>query len=48
MHQAALDAEVDADRLSFTRSLHIVRRQVIGQAALSPSAAGQGDAAGGR
>jgi hypothetical protein len=48
MHQAALDAEVDPDRLSFTRSLHIARRQVTGQAAFSPSAAGQGHPAGGR
>lgn len=48
MHQAALDAEVDADRLSFTRSLHIARRQVTSQAALFPPAAGQGDPAGGR
>jgi hypothetical protein len=48
MQQAALDAEVDADRLSFTRSLHIARRQVTSQAALSPPAAGQGDPAGGR
>ena len=48
MHQAALQAELDPDRLSFTRSLHIARRQVIGQAAFSPSAAGQGDSAGGR
>jgi hypothetical protein len=43
-----LDAEVDPDRLSFTRSLHIARRQVTSQAAFSPSAAGQGDPAGGR
>ena len=28
MHQAALDADVDPDRLSFVRSLRIVRRQV--------------------
>jgi hypothetical protein len=48
MHQAALGAEVDPDRLSFTRSLHIARRQVTGQAAFSPSAAGRGDPAGGR
>jgi Insertion element 4 transposase N-terminal/Transposase DDE domain len=48
MHQAALQAEVDPDRLSFTRSLHIARRQVTSQAAFSPSAAGQGDAPGGR
>ena len=48
MHQAALGSEVDPDRLSFIRSLHIARRQVISQAAFSPSAAGRGDAAGGR
>ena len=48
MHQAALQAEVDPDRLSFTRSLHIARRQVTSQAAFSPSAAGQGHPAGGR
>ena len=28
MHQAALDQDVDPDRLSFVRSLRIVRRQV--------------------
>jgi hypothetical protein len=48
MHQAALDGEVDPDRLSFTRSLHIARRQVTSQAAFSPSAAGQGHPASGR
>jgi hypothetical protein len=47
MHQAALEAQVDPDRLSFTRSLHIARRQVTSQAAFSPSAAGQGHPAGG-
>jgi hypothetical protein len=37
LHQAALDADLDPDRLSFTRSLRVVRRQVTaGQAALSP------------
>lgn len=36
MHQAALDADLDPDRLSFTRSLRIVRRQLISQAAFSP------------
>jgi Transposase DDE domain len=37
MHQAALDAELDPDRLSFIRSLRVVRRQLTtGQAALSP------------
>jgi len=48
LHQAALGGEVDADRLPFTRGLHIARRQVTSQAAFSPSAAGQGDPAGGR
>jgi hypothetical protein len=37
MHQAALQGEVDPDRLSFTRSLRVVRRQTTsGRAALSP------------
>ena len=36
MHQAAVDAEVDPDRLSFVRSLRIVRRQLIAQATFSP------------
>lgn len=36
MHQAALDHGLDPDRLSFTRSLRIVRRQVPAQAAFSP------------
>jgi hypothetical protein len=36
MHQAALDADLDPDQLSFTRSLRVVRRQVTDQAALSP------------
>jgi hypothetical protein len=36
IHQAALDGEVDPDRLSFIRSLHIARRQVPGQAAFPP------------
>jgi Insertion element 4 transposase N-terminal/Transposase DDE domain len=48
MHQADLQAQVDPDRLSFTRSLHIARRQVTSQAAFSPSAAGQGHPAGDR
>jgi hypothetical protein len=48
MHQAALQAEVDPDRLSFTRSLHIAQRQVSSQAAFSPSAADQGHPAGDR
>jgi Insertion element 4 transposase N-terminal/Transposase DDE domain len=38
MHQAALDHQLDPDRLSFVRSLRIVRRQVTttGQAAIPP------------
>jgi hypothetical protein len=36
MYQAALDADLDPDRLSFVRSLRIVRRQLIAQAAFSP------------
>jgi hypothetical protein len=37
MHQAALAAQVDPDRLSFVRSLRVVRRQTVsGRAALSP------------
>jgi hypothetical protein len=37
MHQAALDAGIDPDQVSFTRTLRLVRRQVPAQAALSPS-----------
>ncbi|MFD9420786.1 IS4 family transposase [Streptomyces goshikiensis] len=36
MHQAALGQGLDPDRVSFTRSLRIVRRQVPAQAAFSP------------
>ena len=36
LHQAALDEDLDPDRLSFVRSLRVVRRQVIAQAAFSP------------
>lgn len=36
MHQAAVTAGTDPDRLSFTRSLRVVRRQVPAQAAFSP------------
>ncbi|MFD3809362.1 IS4 family transposase [Streptomyces sp. NPDC058619] len=42
MHQAALDHEADPDRISFTRSLRIVRRQVPAQAAFSPRPTRQG------
>jgi hypothetical protein len=40
MHQAALKAGHDPDRISFTRTLRVVRRHVTGQAALSPLATG--------
>jgi hypothetical protein len=40
MHQAALDAGIDPDRVSFTRTLRLTRRQVPAQAALSPLTAG--------
>jgi Insertion element 4 transposase N-terminal/Transposase DDE domain len=37
MHQAATDGGLDPDRLSFTRSLRVIRRQAAsGRAALSP------------
>jgi Transposase DDE domain len=36
MHQAAREADHDPDRISFTRSLRVVRRQVTDQAAFSP------------
>jgi hypothetical protein len=36
MHQAARQADGDPDRISFTRSLRVVRRQVTDQAASSP------------
>jgi hypothetical protein len=37
MTEAADQAELDPDRMSFTRSLNIIRRQTTGQAAFSPS-----------
>jgi hypothetical protein len=40
MHQAALRGGHDPDRISFTRSLRIIRRHVTGQAALSPLTTG--------
>jgi hypothetical protein len=36
MHQAALDGQVDPDRILFVRSLRVVRRQVTQQAGVSP------------
>jgi hypothetical protein len=37
MREAADQAELDPDRMSFIRALRVVRRQVSGQAAFSPS-----------
>ncbi|MFJ7281116.1 IS4 family transposase, partial [Kitasatospora sp. NPDC098663] len=42
MHQAALHEGIDPDRLSFTRCLRVVRRQVPAQAGLSPRQTRQG------
>jgi hypothetical protein len=42
MTEAADQAELDPDRISFTRSLNIIRRQTTGQAAFSPSDTGSG------
>jgi IS4 transposase len=39
MHQAAREGDHDPDRISFTRSLRVVRRQVTDQAAFSPQQA---------
>ena len=36
MHAAALDAEMDADGVSFTRAFRLARRTVTEQAAFSP------------
>jgi hypothetical protein len=36
MHTAALQADLDPDRLSFIASLRVVRRQVIATPAFSP------------
>lgn len=41
MCEAADQAELDPDRMSFVRALRVVRRQVTGQAAFSPSEAGE-------
>ncbi|MER8003419.1 hypothetical protein [Streptomyces sp. NPDC095613] len=37
MHHAARDEGCDPDRISFTRTLRVVRRHVTGRAALFPS-----------
>lgn len=36
MRRAVDDIEVDPDRLSFTRTLHVIRRQITDQAGFSP------------
>jgi hypothetical protein len=36
MHTAALEADLDPDRLSFIRTLRVIRRQVIARPAFSP------------
>ncbi len=36
MHTAALEADLDPDRLLFIRSLRVIRRQVIAAPAFSP------------
>jgi hypothetical protein len=41
MTEAADQAELDPDRMSFTRSLNIIRRQITSQAAFSPSNTGR-------
>jgi hypothetical protein len=43
MTEAADQAELDPDRLSFARTLRIIRRQVTAQAAFSPSPPDPGD-----
>lgn len=40
MREAADDLDTDVDLLSFTRSIQVVRRQVLNQAGFSPSATG--------
>lgn len=44
MREAADQADLDPDRISFIRALRVVRRQVSGQAAFSPCAARRSDA----
>jgi hypothetical protein len=43
MREAADQADLDPDRMSFIRALRVTRRQVTGQAAFSPSETGEGD-----
>jgi Insertion element 4 transposase N-terminal/Transposase DDE domain len=46
MREAADQADLDPDRMSFIRALRVVRRQVSGQAAFSPSETGEGNPGG--
>jgi len=46
MHHAATGADIDPDRVSFTRTLRLVRRQVTAQAAFSPLTPDPGPAPG--
>jgi Insertion element 4 transposase N-terminal/Transposase DDE domain len=41
MREAADQADLDPDRMSFIRALRVIRRQVTGQAAFPPSEAGE-------
>jgi hypothetical protein len=43
MREAADDLDTDADLLSFTRSIQVIRRQVLNQAGFSPSATPAGN-----
>jgi Insertion element 4 transposase N-terminal/Transposase DDE domain len=43
MREAADQADLDPDRMSFIRALRVTRRHVTGQAAFSPSETGEGD-----
>jgi Insertion element 4 transposase N-terminal/Transposase DDE domain len=43
MREAADQADLDPDRMSFIRALRVIRRHVTGQAAFSPSETGKSD-----
>ena len=43
MREAADQADLDPDRMSFIRALRVIRRQVTGQAAFSPSETSEND-----
>jgi hypothetical protein len=43
MREAADQADLDPDRMSFIRALRVIRRQVTGQAGFSPSGTGEGN-----